>query len=349
MRKRYWIPLLIIAILIAVRIALPFWVENKVNRTLEDLDGYTGSIEDVDLHLYRGAYTIDSLVIDKVEAENPVPFLIIPKTDLSVEWGALLDGEIVGEIELIQLELNFMTTGEGEGIFGEDANWVEPLKELLPIQINRFAIREGTIHYRDYASEPQLDIPLHNFNLEMLNISNVEEESDTLPTDITLNATSIGGGILNMEGQANLLQAIPDFDLTLEFEDVDLPELNDFLEAYANVNAENGEFNFYTEMRVNDAILEGYVKPIIRDLSVLDLEEGNVLEVMWEGVVAAVTEIFENQSKDQFATQIPLEGDLNDLDAGIFPAIWNIFRNAFIEAFSKQPMDEVNMENEEES
>lgn len=348
MKKRYWIPLLVVAILVAVRLALPFWVENYVNRTLEDIEGYTGSVEDVDLNLYRGAYEVDSLVIDKIEADNPVPFLIIPKTDLSVEWGALLDGEIVGEVELLQPEINFMSTGKDEGTFGEDADWVEPVKELMPIQINRFAITEGTIHYRDYYSDPQLDIPLHNFNLEILNISNVEEESDTLPTGITLNATSIGGGILNMEGQANLLQAIPDFDLTLEFEEVNLPDLNNFLEAYARVDAESGIFNLYTELIINDGIVEGYVKPIITDLNVVDLEEGSALEVVWETIVGAVTEIFENQPRDQFATQVPLEGDLNDLEAGVFPAIWNIFRNAFVEAFSKQPIDEVNLENDEE-
>lgn len=341
MKKRYWIPLLILIILIAIRIALPFWVTNYVNDTLAAIEGYEGSITDVDLHLYRGAYSIDSLTIDKIEDNNPVPFLSIPKIDLSVEWPALLNGAIAGEVLLQKPEINFVAAHEDEGEFGDEVDWTEPLKELIPIRINRFAITEGIIRYMDFGSEPQLEIPLNNVELEMLNLSNAENEEEDLPSSISLQATSVGGGILSIESDANLLKPIPDIDLTFEFEEVHLPDLNDFLEAYARVDAESGVFNLYSEIIINDGMLEGYVRPIITDLSVLDVEEGSVLEVVWEGIVGFLTEVFENQPEDQFATEVPLEGDLNDPEAAVFPAIWNIFRNAFVEAFSKQAGGEI--------
>lgn len=63
-------------------------------------------------------------------------------------------------------------------------------------------------------------------------------------------------------------------------------------------------------------------------------ETNNVLEDIWEMVVGTVTEIFENQPEDQVATKVPLEGDLHAPDAAFFTTIWNVFRNAFIEAFA---------------
>lgn len=345
MKKRYWIPILVILILVGIRIALPFWVEGQVNKALEDIPGYTGSISDVDLHLYRGAYTIDSLVIDKVEAENEVPFLSVDRIDFSIEWGALIKGAIVGEVWLLAPEISFVASEEE---FGQDVDWTKTLKELIPIQINRFVIRQGIIRYLDFSTSPQIDIPLENLDLDILNISNVERVGRDLPTNIFLNAVSIGGGSLNVEARANLLKQIPDVDLTFEFEEVNLPALNDFLEAYVGVDAEQGEFNLYSEVIVDEGKIEGYVKPIIRNLKIINLEEGNVLEVAWEGIVGLVTEVFENQSKDQFASQVPLQGDLNDLDTGTYPAIWNIFRNAFVEAFSKQTEGEINFGKDEE-
>ncbi|MEX0684732.1 MAG: DUF748 domain-containing protein [Balneolales bacterium] len=340
MRKIFWVPLLVILILIGIRIALPYWVINIVNDTLQSMEGYSGSIHDVDLHLYRGAYSIDSLVVDKIEDNNPVPFLFIKEIDISVEWGALLNGAVVGEVELLAPEINFVAPHEDEGEFGSEIDWTEYLNELLPIHINRFAMLGGTIRYLDFNYDPEIDITLNNVDLKILNINNVEEPEGNLPSTISLNATSIGSGIMDIQAEANFLKQIPDIDLTLEFEQVNLPDLNEFLEAYANIDAERGEFNFYSEMMINDGIIEGYVKPIINDLKILNVDEGSALEVAWEGIVGFITEIFENQPNEQLATQIPLQGDLNDIDAGIYPAIWNIFRNAFVDSFSKEAIDE---------
>lgn len=341
MKKRYWIPIVTVLILVGIRIVLPFWVEDRVNKALEDIPGYTGSISDVDLHLYRGAYTVDSLVIDKVEADNEVPFLSIDRIDFSVEWGALFNGAIAGEIWLLAPEISFVAAKD-EGEFGVEVDWAKHLKELTPIRINRFVIRQGTIRYLDLGSSPQIDLPLENLDLDILNISNVESIEKDLPTSIFLKAVSIGGGNMNINARANLLKTIPDIDLNFDFEEVNLPALNNFLEAYASVDAEQGEFNLYSEIVIDDGMLDGYVKPIIRNLKIINLEEGNVLEVAWEGIVGLVTEVFENQSKDQFASQVPLEGNLKDPEAGTYPAIWNIFRNAFVNAFSKQTGNEIN-------
>jgi flagellar basal body-associated protein FliL len=61
---------IIIVILIGVRVALPYLVVNYVNKVLADIPGYQGSIKDVDLDLYRGAYVIDSLDIQKINGKR---------------------------------------------------------------------------------------------------------------------------------------------------------------------------------------------------------------------------------------------------------------------------------------
>ncbi len=100
MNKKWKIFLFAIVLLIVVRISLPFVVKYDVNNTLQDLDGYTGSVDDVDLSLYRGAYVIHKLSIQQTGDSIPIPFIDIKKIDLSVHWAALLNGSVVGEVIL---------------------------------------------------------------------------------------------------------------------------------------------------------------------------------------------------------------------------------------------------------
>ncbi|MEX0721603.1 MAG: DUF748 domain-containing protein, partial [Balneolaceae bacterium] len=258
MKKKYWIPLLILTILIAFRIALPYLVTNYVNKTLDQLEEYEASIDGVDIYLYRGAFTIDTLEVDKIDDNNTVPFVYIDEIDLSIDWGALFKGAIVGEVVLINPVINFVAPNNDDGEFGHEENWVKPINDMMLLQINRFAIVNGTIRYLDFASTPQVDLPIYNIELEILNISNADNIEEDLPSHIELTAASIGGGSLSFIADAQLLKQIPDIDATLEFEQVTLTELNDFLEAYAAVDAEGGVFNLYSEMVINDGLVEGY-------------------------------------------------------------------------------------------
>ena len=88
-RKTRWIVLGILVFAIAVRAVLPYVVKSYVNKTLDEIPGYKGYVEDIDLNLWRGAYEIEGLRLDKVEGDIPVPFFSSPKIDLSIEWGAL--------------------------------------------------------------------------------------------------------------------------------------------------------------------------------------------------------------------------------------------------------------------
>lgn len=341
MRTIFKVLLAILLVLIAVRIYLPYWITDYVNRELDDLPEYTGSIEGVNLNLYRGAYQVEGLEIDKIEEGIPAPFVKADLIDLSVQWGALFSGSLVGEIEIYRPVVNF-----GANQTGTEVDWTGQVKELMPIQINRFSVNDGEVAYRDFESDPEVVISLDNLQIEATNFSNVEAKEDSLPSIINVSAVSIGDGKLNAYARANVLKEIPDFDLDFSLEDVSLPALNDLSEAYANLDFEEGSFDLYVEMAVADGILEGYLRPIMTNVKIFDIEEDtdNVLSAIWEGAAEVVTSIFQNQPKDRFATQAPLEGDLNDPETSVWTTIANILRNTFVEAFQKQTDDSVDFE-----
>ena len=351
MKKRFWIPpLLLLIVILVLWLALPFLIKNYINDVLADIEGYRGSVASVDLNLIRGAYSIDSLIIDKVDGDDRFPFVHVDQINFSLEWGALFKGRFVSDVELLSPEVNFMAeTFRTEAQYGNDVDWREPFQELMLIQINSFAIRDGTIHYRDMDADPVVDLPLYNLELEVFNISNVENLEEELPSRITMSANSIGGGHLNLQANANLLKTIPDIELVLEFEDVHLPELNDFFKAYAKVDAEEGTFSLYSEIIVKDGHIEGYVQPVILNLRVLDLtdDDHNVLTAAWEVIVEGITQIFRQHPRDQIATRAPISGEVGEPEFGVLITIWNVFKNAFIEAFEQSVEGMIEFENAE--
>ncbi len=342
MKKRYIILILLIILLIGIRIALPFIVKNVINKKLSNMEGYRGGVEDVDLALYRGAYVFDSLHIVKMDDSIPVPFVAIRKVDISIHWKALFKGKIVGEFIFTRPEINFAVSnndgGEKEVQDGSGVDWVAQIKDLIPLQINRVEIVDGTVNYRDFTTRPKVDITLTHLDVLITNLSNIEDKTKKMPSTLVASANTFGKGSLSIDGRMNVLKSLPDADINLKLENVQLADLNDFLNAYARFDAEKGVFNLYTEVLIDNGNIDGYVKPILQDVKILDWDEEDksFLGKIWEAIAGGVVKIFSNPPKDQFASEVPLSGDLNNLDTGVFPALLNILKNAFVEAFSKE-------------
>jgi hypothetical protein len=336
-RKRYLIPFIILALLIAGRLVLPYFVTRYVNKVLADIPGYWGKIDDVDIHLYRGAYKIQGLELYTVKGSQRIPFLDFPDTDLSIYWKAILKGEIAGKVAFARPKINFIGGGDSTSTqSGEDVDWTAPLKKLMPLQIDQLRVDDGKITFNDFTARPKVDLNLTNVDILATNLSNAEHKAATLPSDVHLTAQSIGNGKLTIKMAINVLKSMPDFDLNLAFEDVNIPALNDFFKAYAKVDLEHGKFNMYSELALRNGAITGYVKPIAHDLKFIDWkdkeETRNVPHLLWEGLVGLVADIFKNHPKDQLATTIPISGTVKDTKIGTWAALVGVLRNGFVKA-----------------
>ena len=94
------------------------------------------------------------------------------------------------------------------------------------------------------------------------------------------------------------------------------------------------------EVEATDAQLDGYIKPLLRNVEVFNFEQDVTNEDkgffrgIWEAVVGGGEEVLQNQRKEQFATRVKLDGSTKNTDVRPFQAFIAILRNAFVEAFS---------------
>lgn len=340
-RKTALISIVILAgVLIAIRAYLPIWVKDYVNQQIAELDGYSGGIEDVDLHLWRGAYEIFGLNIVKTETGIDKPFVAAEAVDLSVQWAALFDGAIVAELDIYDADLNFSKTQTGEG-----AGWVNFIDALSPIDINRLDVHSGRMSYTDYGAEPNVHLFIDNIAANIVNLRHVRDGGARLPSGVDIAGTSIGAGALSLTGKMNILKPVPDFDFAVELENADLTAFNDYANDFANIDFDQGTIGVFGELAAADGKATGYIKPIATKVSVVSLDQDtNPLDLIWESLAGLFIELFENQSKDQFAMRIPLEGDLSDPDQDLWSGFLSIFKNAFGTAFSRNEDGTINFQ-----
>lgn len=336
-KKRYTIPIIILIILVAARIYLPYYVKDQINKILADIPGYYGQVADVDMALYRGAYVIEGMYLNKVSAKTQTPFLNFPKSDISIEWKSLFKGKIVSEIVMTSSEVIYVFEDQKEKEGDADVeDWTKALTDIVPIDINHFEVHNGKVAFVQLSANPNIDLHIDKIQLTADNLRNVRGQDRTLPSPISATGVTIGQGKMTLDGNINLIKEIPDMDMTLAIDGGDAKALNDFTNHYAGIDFDQGTFGIYSEVAIADGYMKGYVKPLLTDIKLIG-EGDSFLEVLWEGFVGFFKFLLKNQGTDTLATRVPFEGDLNNVEAGVWPTVLNIFQNAWIKAFEGSP------------
>jgi hypothetical protein len=347
MKKKYKIILIILGVLIVFRLFLPAIVLHYANKSLETVPGYFGHINDIDIALLRGAYVINTFYLNKVDSVtfDQTPFLSAKTIDLSVEWRALFKGRLVGELQIHTPRLIFTKDkADLEDVQKDTTDFRVLLDKFMPLNINTFEIHNGELKYKDNSSKPVVDVSLQQTHVLAKNLSTVVDKNIILPATINAEAKVYEGElIINMK--LNPLADQPTFDVNTEVKNTNLVLLNDFFKAYGKFDVNKGNFGLYSEMAAKEGKFVGYVKPLIKDLDILGPEDknDNFFHKAWEGIVGTTGFIFQNQKKDQLASKVEIKGDLKNPETQTLDALWQVLRNAFIQALVPAIDNEINL------
>jgi hypothetical protein len=330
--------LIVVVVMIAARLALPYVVKDYVNDKLTTLDSYDGHVNDIDIHLWRGAYSIDGLEIVKTGARRPVPFFKAARINLSVEWRSLLKGSIVSEAEFLAPEVNLVQGKTKQDTqLGSEENWNRRLEQLFPFRFNTIEVHYGTVRFLAPGIQTRDAITARNVEGEVTNLTNVIETAKEAFADFSMTANVLDGAPASVKGSVDSFAAQPTFDVNMEVKKVRLPQVNPWLREYIKADAEAGKFELYMELAAADGKFTGYAKPILEDVDIYRSgePEQNPLKRFWEGFLDFAANVLENKDADQVAARIPFKGTIKDPETSLFATIASVLHNAFISAFAR--------------
>jgi hypothetical protein len=338
MRLMGWLVLMVVLAVVVARPFLPKAVLWYVNRALNQSLLYQGKVGSIDLHLWRGAYSIRDVRILKSTGDVPVPLFYADRVDLALQWSAILKRKVVGQVTIYNPQINFVDDpGAGNGETGAGGPWLKIISDLFPFDINSAQVVDGSVHFRTYQKATPVDVYLSQIHADVDDLTNVDRSITPLLTTVNVTAMAMGQAKFEMHIKLNPFSYNPTFHLDLRLLGLDITKTNDLIETYGGFNVKRGLFDLVVDIDSDEGMLSGYAKPLFRNMIIFDpvkdLAGGDALHAFWQAIVGASAAILTNYHRDQLGTLIPFTGEIKGPRIEFLATIGNVLRNAFIRAY----------------
>jgi uncharacterized protein DUF748 len=205
-------------------------------------------------------------------------------------------------------------------------------REDLILRVRDFRVSGATFGLINKTSNPEFRMFLSDAEFHARDLSNRLNEGIGR---VELRGKFMGSGATRVIANLRPEQKGPDFDVDLAIENTDMKAMNDILRAYGKFDVVRGNFSFYSEMRVKNGAVEGYVKPLFKDVQAFDPEQDRdkgFVRRLYERVIGGASKVLKNQPRKEVATKIDISGPLDSPQRSTLQAIGRLIENAFFRA-----------------
>ena len=199
-------------------------------------------------------------------------------------------------------------------------------------KIGHGKILNSEVGFVNRSTDPDYRLFLTDLNADVDNFSNRLEEGTGV---VKVTGKFMGSGPTVVTGTFRPEKPRPDFDLAVRIIKTDVTTLNDVLRAYGDTDTHRGKFALFSELRVKNNRIDGYVKPLFQDVEAYDpnKDQDKVLSrKIYQAVVDGVMSILENMPRDEVATQSDMSGPVENPQANTWQIIVKLVQNAFFNA-----------------
>ena len=205
-------------------------------------------------------------------------------------------------------------------------------KEDAFVRVDRISILGGELGYVDQAAKPPYRIYLTDTDLTLERYSSRLSDG---PASLAIQGKFMGTGETQISGRMRPSQDSPDLELKIKIAGTQIRSMNNLLRAHGHFDVVKGLFSCYSEIRIDDGKIEGYVKPLIRKLKVYDPEQDRdkpALEKVKEGAIEDLSLFLENVPRQEIATKANVSGETSQPHTEIVQIVIGLIQNAFFKA-----------------
>jgi hypothetical protein len=202
----------------------------------------------------------------------------------------------------------------------------------LELDVNDVDISDSELGIVNKASEPQYRLFVSGAQVKIQNLSNQAEEG---VATITATGRFMNSGKTRLVARLRPTGKSPNFDLQLAVDQAELKALNPLLKAYIGADVVAGQFSFYSEIAVRNGSINGYVKPLFKEVDVYDPKQDRkkgIFAKLYEGILGGLAWVLENRPREEIATTTKISGKLSDPETSVADIIIGLVQNAFFRA-----------------
>lgn len=345
-RRRHWArPALIglgvlVAVVVLVRVLLDPIATRVTRKGLDDLKGFRGDFERVHVTLFGPGYTITRLKL----TEEPVPddgkkapIFYAERVHVGVAWRQLLHGRLVASARVVEPKISIIERGEKpkkeEPKRAPDLS--RQLGEVIPFELARLEIVRGELLYRDLTAPRHPELWVHRLEAAAENLPTRAKLADGRPATLTASGEVGRSGALTLFVTADPFASPLEFGGRFELRGLRVAELHDFIAPKTQLQAPKGTLDLFAEFQSKDGRIRGGVKPVLKNVEVRQAEPGFFAKVKaWFADEAVETASDRVPGRNAVAGVVPIEGRLVEPDVQLWPAVFGVVRNAFVEGLS---------------
>jgi len=338
MRLRWWLMLVLIMVLLGLRLALPGIIRAQVNEHLGQMPAYSGTVGDIDVALWRGAYVLKDLSLVKRGSKIPVAFVTVPRMEVALDWSQFWHGRHVATVTLEDARISFVDSPQPAGVqTGTGVSWRRSLDELAPLAIGTLRIERAALSFRNFGSNPPVDLQTND-------VQAVLQPLDGDSAQIALTGSGPGPAQLEADGSMDSRAQLGRLDLKLQIHGLELARVNALMLAYYDVDFSSGSGDVTLKVDVHDGRLRGYAEPRFHDLKMLGghrdptMQRNNPLHVLREAIASALVRLFE-KTNDQFSAHIDIHATLDPKEPDALAQMLQALCEAAVGAFRPQLTD----------
>jgi hypothetical protein len=285
-------------------------------------------------------YKVENVPLERLRAFGEKANLILSGGALSsqgeVEYGPKHREARIADVTVKGLRLDYThsaATAPAEKARGKEvAKVAKNPQPDMPVAVERLRLVDGNLGLIAPVKDRRFRFFVTGANLEVTNVSSGFQRG---PAKATLTGRFMGTGSAHGNAAFRDGRNGPDFNLLLAIDGASLPSINDLLRAYGKFDVAQGTFSIYSEVKVRNGHIDGYLKPLFKDIKVYDPRQDAkkpVLKKLYEKVVGGVAHVLENHPREQVATVANLSGPVSAPHTSTWDIIVNLVSNAFVKA-----------------
>jgi hypothetical protein len=200
------------------------------------------------------------------------------------------------------------------------------------IRIDVLRIKASNFRYVNKTTRPNYNLSIDQMEADLRNFSNQVNE---VPATFELKGKFMGTGNTKVTGTFRPETKNPDFNVNVAIENTQMPAMSDIFRVYGNFDIKSGLFSFYSELSIKDNKVNGYIKPIFKDMKIYDhrsKQEKTISHTLYVWMVKGMSKLLENRTGNEVATRATISGTLESPGTSSWEIFINLLRNAFIKS-----------------